>query len=113
MNTRVPTPIALGVMGFLAICVAVLGLLVWGGKDTAPLISFVIGIVPATIGVILISKQTDNLQTDVTSVKEATNGRLDRLFNELHTRLDAADVPTRESLDIPVREGGDHNGNGK
>lgn len=98
------TTVAVAVLGFLSICVAVIGVLSYGGKDAGPLISFIVAVIPATVGVILVSRQTEQIQRDVTEVKEQTNGQLDRKFEQVHERMDASPAfPTRDSMDSPDR----------
>lgn len=84
----IPTPIALGTIGFLSITVACLSWLLWGGRDPMPLITFIVGVLPSTIGVILLVRQTGGIHQDVKQVKQQTNGRLDSLFGEQNTTLE-------------------------
>jgi len=98
MNGKISTPIALGVIGFACLCVGIVGTLVYSGKDAGQFLTFVVMLIPSTIGLVIVSKQTQSVsdktdaQTDkIDSIHDNVNGKLDAKFRALGDKISAVD----------------------
>jgi len=91
-TAKVNTPVALGIIGFACLCVVLLGALVWAGKDIGTVLTAIVTIIPATIGIVVVSAQTKEVQS-------AVNGKLDAKFNAIHAKIDDQHMETHARLD--------------
>jgi len=90
--SKISTPIALGIIGFACLCVVLLGGLVWAGKDIGTVLTAIVTIIPVTIGVVVVSAQTREVQS-------AVNGKLDAKFAAVHAKIDDQHMETHARLD--------------
>lgn len=97
MNGRVPTPIAISVIGLVAIIIIVFGWLLHSHTDVSQLSTLVFAILPSTVGVILIARTTDKIERNTNgaldnrikkSVNQAVDLAVNRHMKAIHERLD-------------------------
>jgi hypothetical protein len=115
VNRRPGTAVTLSIVAFVGLVACLLTGLVYTGKDTTPLVTFVFAIVPSTIGVILLGSKVDTLTTQndehsetLQKVEKAVNGNLERQFQAVHehivyaTGVNAPGVATPEAANVPL-----------
>ena len=97
---KIPSTIALAIIAFAALCAMLVFGLVFTNHDPGPFITFILSVVPVTIGVVAVAAKVDKVQETADEVHHQVNGKLDAKFAALHTRLDAAGVPPAPA-DVP------------
>jgi len=101
MNNKTSTPVALGFIALLAICVAAVATLVVAGKPVDTLIALIATTIVPTSTMIFLGKRVDQVGDNVESARQtaqenndklvgvtkAVNGNLDAKFRDLERRL--------------------------
>lgn len=95
--------LTLGIFLFAGMLTALAAMIILFGKsgDIDKYLSFVLAIIPVTIGLLFISKQNNDIRSDVGGIKQKVNGELDRKFDAIHSRLDAISPSTTDASPAP------------
>lgn len=91
-SPRLSTAVTLSIVAFVGLLAVLVTFLIWSHRDPSVLVSFVIAIVPATVGVILIGHRMDGVQQSTDTIADHVNGKLDAKFAAIHTRLDSMEA---------------------
>lgn len=101
MNNRVSTPVAIAILGLLAICVVSATELVVLGRSPDTVLSFMGTVIVPTVTVLFLGKRVDQVGDNVEAAKQtavdnnnkldnvqkAVNGNLDAKFRDLERKL--------------------------
>lgn len=101
-------PVVLGLFLFASLLATLAVVIIVFGKDDNNIqqfLNFIVVVVPMTVGMLFLGKQANDVQNDVTAIKEQVNGKLDKKFSAVHDKLDdmsatAADATMATALPV-------------
>lgn len=91
MNSSNKTVITIAMMVFAAVIIAAAVVLIVLDHEDAlsQFLSFILSVLPVTVGIVVLSHQNDSIRSDLSEVADNTNGKLAAKFDAVHDRLDS------------------------